>query len=174
VEQGLQRSLLRTGQRFVRDELVERLQALVICERAVEGDDIRHGPFHLLHAIEGHPRGEEEVAPLLDLAATEARPQAVEPNDRPEQVDGDPDHLSLALDRCPHRLADPPPGVGGEANSPLGIEPIHRLDEAEVPLLDQVNEVQPNLTVLPGHGHDEAQVGHDEALPCPVIAVAHP
>ena len=38
-------------------------------------------------------------------------------------------------------LPDPPVGVGGEAEAPLGVELLHGLEEADVALLDQVPQV---------------------------------
>ena len=59
-------------------------------------------------------------------------------------------------------LADPPRGVGRELEPPPGVEPVDGLDQAEVALLDEVEQGQAGRLVLLGDGDDQAQVGADE------------
>src|SRR5215831_15408387 len=44
-------------------------------------------------------------------------------------------------------LADPPHRVGGEARAAPGLELLHRLEEAEVPLLDEVEQRETTIQV---------------------------
>ena len=60
------------------------------------------------------------------------------------------------------RLADPPRRVGRELVAALVLELVDGLHEADVPLLDQVQELQAAVRVLLGDRDDEAQVGLDE------------
>jgi hypothetical protein len=60
--------------------------------------------------------------------------------------------------------ADPPPGVGAELHPAVGIELLHRLDQADVPLLHQVEQVLVGAAILVGDLHHQAQVrGHQLA-----------
>jgi hypothetical protein len=62
-------------------------------------------------------------------------------------------------------LADPPRGVGGELEALAPVELLDGVHQAEVALLDEVEEREPGGLVLLGDGHDEAQVGlHERAL----------
>ena len=56
-------------------------------------------------------------------------------------------------------LADPPGGVGGKAETACAVKLFGRLDQADVALLDQVQESQVVAHVLFGDGHHQAQVG---------------
>ncbi len=44
------------------------------------------------------------------------------------------------------------------------FELVHRLHQADVALLDQVERVQPTIATFLGDGHHEAQVGLDELV----------
>src|SRR5439155_371418 len=65
-------------------------------------------------------------------------------------------------DRARDRLPDPPGGEGGEPGAAEGIELPGRLDEAGVPLLDQVKKRQPAVPVAFGDRDDEPEVGPQE------------
>jgi hypothetical protein len=81
-----------------------------------------------------------------------------------DHVDGQADRAGLVHDRPLDGLADPPGGVGGEAEAALGVELLHRADQAEVALLDQVEQRQAAVEIAPGDLHHQAQVAHDHAL----------
>ena len=69
-------------------------------------------------------------------------------------------------------LADPPGGVGGELEALRVVELVDRPHEAEVALLDQVEEGQATVAVALGDGDHQAQVGFDE-LVLGLLALAH-
>src|SRR5881396_2590237 len=72
--------------------------------------------------------------------------------------------------------ADPPHRVGGEADAAVGVEVLDRLEEADVPLLDEVEEIVEGALVLARDHHDQPEVGRDEAprrLPVLVLVPAH-
>ena len=79
-------------------------------------------------------------------------------------MDRDPDRARLVGDRAGHRLADPPGRVGGELEALAVVELLDRADQAEVALLDQVEQVQAAAHVALGDGHDQAQVGLDQRV----------
>src|SRR5205814_8408625 len=70
------------------------------------------------------------------------------------------------------RLADPPGGVGGELEATAPVEFLDRADQAEVALLDQVEQREATARVALGDRDDEAQVGlHQRVLRRHVVAL---
>ena len=82
--------------------------------------------------------------------------------DRLDHVHGDADRARLIGDRARDRLADPPGGVGRELVAALVLELVHGLHQADVALLDQVEELQPAVRVLLRDRDDQAQVRLDQ------------
>ena len=122
-----------------------------------------HHVAHLAHgALElGGELGGARFAPeLLDQLAFGVD-QLVQPLDH---VHGDPDRAALVRDRAGHRLADPPGRVGRELVAAAVVELLHRPDQAERALLDQVQERQPAPDVALGDRHHQAQVRLDHVL----------
>ena len=74
----------------------------------------------------------------------------------------DTDGARLIGDGAGDGLANPPGGVGGELVAAAVLELVDRLHQADVALLDQVQELQAAVRVLLGDGDDEAQVGLDQ------------
>ena len=81
-----------------------------------------------------------------------------------DHVHRDADGARLVGDGAGDRLADPPGGVGGELVAAAVLELVHRLHQADVALLDQVEELQAAVGVLLGDGDHQAQVGDDQLL----------
>jgi hypothetical protein len=77
-------------------------------------------------------------------------------------VHRDANGARLIGERTHDRLPDPPDAVRREAQAPLGLELLHRAEETEVPLLDQVGQRQPAVQVAPRDLHHEPQVRLDE------------
>ncbi len=84
-----------------------------------------------------------------------------------------PDGARLVHDRALDGLADPPGRIGREAEAALGIEFFQRVDQAEIALLDQVEERDAAVEVMLGDIHDQAQVVLDHFLARREIAGAH-
>ncbi len=84
--------------------------------------------------------------------------------DRLDHVHRDADGAGLVGDGAGDRLADPPGGVGRELVAAPVLELVDRLHEADVPLLDQVEELEAAVRVLLGDGDDEPEVGLDHLL----------
>src|SRR5438034_5035848 len=61
-----------------------------------------------------------------------------------------------------HRLADPPGRVGRKLVAHLVVELLDRANQAEVPLLDQVEERYSRLRVVAGDRHHEPEVRLDQ------------
>ena len=91
---------------------------------------------------------------LQDLAR-----DAVHLVDRLDHVHRDADGARLVGDRARDRLADPPGRVGRELVAAAVFELVHRLHQADVAFLDQVEELQAAVGVLLRDRDHQAQVG---------------
>ena len=87
-------------------------------------------------------------------------------------VTGQADEARLLVERPADRLADPERGVRGELEALAPVELVDCVLEAEVALLDEVEEIHAGgKGVAAGDAHDEAEVRPDE----PVLGgVRHP
>src|SRR3990172_1946896 len=81
------------------------------------------------------------------------------------------DHMDRGADRAGpggagpgDGLADPPRGIGRELEALLEVELLDRPDEADVALLDEVQERHPAADVLLGDRDDEPEVGRGQLL----------
>ena len=75
---------------------------------------------------------------------------------------GDPSVFGECLE---DRLADPPDGVGDELEPARLVEPLDRLEQADVSLGDQLEQGKPVILVLPGYADDEPEIGRDDLFP---------
>src|SRR3989475_520219 len=113
---------------------------------------------------------QRKVHLLGDLFGRRLTPQLLDqvPRGADQLVDGldhvhrDPDGPGLIGDGAGDGLADPPRRVGAELVAPLVLELVHGLHQTDVPLLDQVQELQPAVGVLLGDADHEPQVGLDQ------------
>ena len=79
-----------------------------------------------------------------------------------DDVHREADGARLIGERPRDRLTDPPGGVGRELVAPAVVELLDGAHQAEVALLDQVEQRQDPVHVALGDRDDEAQVGLDE------------
>ena len=80
-------------------------------------------------------------------------------------VAGDADEAGLLVERPADGLADPERGVGGELEAPAPVELVDGVLEAEVALLDEVEQVHAlGQGVAAGDADHEAEVGADEPV----------
>ena len=75
-----------------------------------------------------------------------------------DEVDGQPDGAALVGHAAGDGLPDPPGRVRRELEALGVVELLHRPDQAEVALLDQVEQRHPASGVALGQRHDEPQV----------------
>ena len=114
------------------------------------GDLLRSGlAAHVLQQLALHP---DELVDLL------------------HHVHGDADGAGLVGDGPGDGLPDPPGGVGGELVSLAVVELLHRPDETQVALLDEVEEAHAVGVVALGDGDHQAQVGLGELVLGPDVA----
>ena len=80
-------------------------------------------------------------------------------------VAGEADEARLLVEGPADGLADPEGGVGGELEALAPVELVDGVLEAEVALLDEVEQLHAGRQrVAAGDAHDEAEVGPDEAV----------
>ncbi len=77
-------------------------------------------------------------------------------------MDRDTDRASLVRDGAGDGLTDPPRRVGRELVATAVLELVDGLHQADVALLDQIQELQTTVRVLLRDRNDETQIGFDE------------
>src|SRR5579864_2638364 len=115
---------------------------------------LRHGNIHAL----GDFLGSGFAAEFLHQLSAGAD----ELVDRLDHVHGDADGAGLVGDGAGNGLADPPGCVRGKFVAAAPLEFVHGLHEADVALLNQVQELQSAIGVFFRDGDDEAKVGLDQ------------
>ena len=139
--------------------------ALAVADRGLEADRVLDQLEQVAHLLLG------EAALLRDLAEQRLAVQLLgqEPAGAHHaalllgDVHRQADRPSLVSERAGDRLADPPGGVGRELVAHLPVELLDGAHQAQVALLDQVEERHARLRVVPGDRHDQAQVRLDQA-----------
>src|SRR5690242_12134827 len=147
---------------------VAQMRILLLADRSLERDGLLRDLHDLADLRDGH------VHPLRDLLGVRLAAELLHERprrarqlvDRLDHVDRDADRARLVRDRARDRLPDPPRRVGRELVAALVLELVDRAHEADVPLLDQVEELEPAVHVALGDRHDEAEVRLDELLLC--------
>ena len=77
------------------------------------------------------------------------------------------DRSALGGDGSCDALANPPVGVGAEAEAAGGVEFFHRSFQPQGAFLHQVKQFQASLLIFLGHRHHQAQVGLDHPIASP-------
>src|SRR5437763_8502803 len=123
------------------DEVAE-LRVAVASDRLVEARDRTSSLAHLAHLLERQLRGPRELL-VGRLALELERELAAGARDlllALDDVHGNPDRPRLVRDPALHRLADPPRRVGREFVPAPPVELLHGADQADDPILDQVEK----------------------------------
>ena len=154
------------GQRLVAGDEVAEDGVLAVADGRVEARRrTRRGP-HLEHLLHGERR---LVGDLVERRlAAELRPQlpvcAVDLLQALHDVDRHADRARLVGERTGDGLADPPRRVRRELEAAAPVELLDRADEAERPLLDEIEEGEALIAVVLRDRDDEPQVRLDHAL----------
>src|SRR5438128_1981936 len=109
----------------------------------------------------GRQLGERGVASQLGLQAVA---RLLDPGQLVAGVDRQTDGAGRVGDASLHGLANPPGGVRRELEALAPVELLDGVDQAEVALLDEIQQRQTRRLVLLGDRDDQAQVGVDEGL----------
>ena len=99
---------------------------------------------------------------------------AAELVDHLDHVHRDADGAGLVGHRAGDRLPDPPGGIGGELVTLCVVELLDRTDQAEVALLDQVEERHAAAGVALGQRHHQSQVRFQQMVFRAVAVAADP
>src|SRR5574342_614837 len=150
---------------LVLDE-VAQVAVLLLADGGLQGDGLLGDLEDLAHLVERqlHLLGDllrRRLAPQLLHQVTAGADELV---DGLDHVHRDPDGAGLVGDGARDRLADPPGGVRRELVAATVLELVHGLHQADVPLLDQVEELEPAVRVLLRDRDDETEVGLDHLL----------
>ena len=81
-----------------------------------------------------------------------------------DHMDRQSDGARLVHDPALDALANPPGGIGRKAKPSLRVEFFDGVDQAEIALLDQIEQRHPAIGVVLGDVHHQAQVVLDHAL----------
>ena len=79
-------------------------------------------------------------------------------------MNGNADGPCLVGNRSGDGLPDPPGRIGGEFKALGVIELFNRLNQAEVSLLNQIEELHPPAQITLRNAHDKAQVSLGKAF----------
>src|SRR3954451_13590548 len=144
---------------LVGDELPE-LRLLLVADRLLERHRGLCGALDRvdLHGVDPRDLGDLVGGRLPAQLRDELALGAADLVELLDDVDGDADRPRLVGQGARDRLADPPGRVGRELEALAVVELLGRADEAERPLLDQVEERQALVAVVLGDRDDEAQV----------------
>ena len=88
-------------------------------------------------------------------------------------MDGNTDGAGLIRDGTRDGLADPPGGVGREFVALAVIELVHRFDQAQIALLNEIQKQHAAAHITLGDGHHQAQIGLGELLLGRLVALFH-
>ena len=175
LQQGEGGGLRRLAGVLIGDE-VAQMAVLLLADGGLQGDgllgdlqDLTH-PLHRHGHLLGDLLGGGVVAQLLEQLAGDADDLV----DGLHHVDGDADGAGLVGDGPGDGLADPPGGIGGELIALGVVELLHRFDQAQIALLDQVQKLHPAAHIPLGDGHHQTQVGLGQALLGPLALLNSP
>jgi hypothetical protein len=140
------------------------VEALAVADGRLEADRILDEVEQLLDALL------REAALLRDLGDRRLAVQLLgqhppRPRHAPHlvgDVDGEPDRPPLVGERARDRLPDPPGRVRRQLVAHLVVELLHRADQAQVALLDQIEQRDARLRVVARDRHDEPEVRLDQ------------
>src|SRR5438105_4676733 len=146
--------------RLVLDEVAE-VRVLLLADGSFERD-------RLLRQLEdGAHLRDRHVNFARDLFGRRLAPQLLNQSaagadelvDGLDHVHGDADRARLIRYRARHRLADPPRRIRRDFIPAPPLQLVHGLHPPDVPLLDEVEELDAAVRVLLGDGDDEPEVG---------------
>src|SRR6185369_6430392 len=155
---------LRRRHRLMIGNDVAEMAVALVAERRLERDRVLHDPDDALHLVE------REAETLRDLLLARLAPRLLHHQanrardlvERLHHVHRHADGARLIGDRPADGLPDPPRRVGREAVAEPIVELLDGAHEADVPLLDEVEEREAALRVPFREAHDEPEIRLDE------------
>ncbi|EBA16654.1 hypothetical protein RSK20926_02579 [Roseobacter sp. SK209-2-6] len=147
---------------FVLDEIAQ-LRIFLVPDRGFERDRLLGDLHHLADLLQRHLqffgqffRGRLAANLMQHLAS--GADQLV---DGLDHMDRDPDGAGLIGNRTGDGLTNPPGRIGRELVTAAVFKFVHRLHQADVAFLDQIQELQAAVGVFLGDRDHQAQVGLD-------------
>ena len=129
----------------------------------------RHATVHRHHVIFRHAQIGRDLSHVLgaQIAILERLDIVLHPAQVEEQLllrrgGAHLDQAPAAQDEFLDRRADPPHGVGRQAEATFGLELLHALHQADIAFADQFADRQAIAAIAHGDLRHEAQVGGDE------------
>src|SRR5215204_5702158 len=126
----------------------------------VEAGGVRHGAFHVPHIIHAptQPPGHLFIGGSPSQLCRELVGGACRLPYLLSHVHRDADGAGLVGHGPAESLPDPPRCIRGEPKAPVWVEPLNRLHQSYVALLDEVLEGKTVSTILLGYRDDQPEV----------------
>ena len=165
LEQGEAGSLGGLGGAFVGDE-VAQMGVLLLTDGGLQRNRLLCDLQNLAYLIHGHAHflgdflGRGVMTQLLQQLTADADDLV----DGFHHMHGDTDGTGLIGNGAGDRLTNPPGSVGGELVALGIVELFHRLDKAQIALLDQIKEQHAAAHIALGNGHHQTQIGLRQLL----------
>ena len=155
---------------------VTELGVPVLTQGGVQGDRLAAVLLDLDDLLRGHVQLDGQLlrGGLTSQVLKHLALHAGELVDDLDHVHRDADGAGLVSHRAGNGLANPPGGVGGELEALGVVELLHGADEAQVALLDEVQEEHAAARVALGQGDHQSQVGLQQVVLGPLAVLGHP
>src|SRR6478609_5810518 len=142
------------------------MRIFLLADRRLERDGFLRNLQHLADLADRnvHPLGDFFRGRLAAKFLHERPRRTNQLVDRLDHVDRNTNRACLVRDRAGNGLTDPPRGIGRELVPAPILELVDRLHQADVPFLNQIEELQPAVRVFLRDRYDESEVRFDEFL----------
>ena len=162
---GLDGRIDRQDSVLVLDEITE-MAVFLVTDRRFQRDRLLGDLHHLAHLLERHGElfGQFFRRRLTTDLVQHLTAGADDLVDRLDHVHRNTDGACLVRDGAGNGLADPPGGIGREFVTAAIFEFVDGLHQADIALLDEIQELQAAIGVFLGDGDDETQIGLDHFL----------
>ena len=131
-------------------------------------DDFPHLAFGNVHGLGNFIRGRLTAVFLQHLTG-----YANQLVDGFHHMHGNTDGAGLVRDGAGDGLTNPPGGIGGEFVTLAVVKLVHRLNQAQVALLNQVQKQHAAAHIALGDGHHQTQVGFGQLFLGFLVAFLH-
>ncbi|MEY4487987.1 MAG: hypothetical protein RIQ79_495, partial [Verrucomicrobiota bacterium] len=165
--------LMRVQKQLVQDygreptpEEIAEARVVAVADGRLQGDRLLRHLDDGAHALDGqaHLLGEFLRRGLAAERLKQFLLHAHQLAEDFDHVDRDADGARLIGDRTGDRLADPPGGISAELVAAAIFELVDRLHQADIALLDEIQELQAAVGVFLGDRDHQPQVGFDHFL----------
>ena len=145
---------------------VAQMAVLLLADGGLQAHRLLGHPHDLAHLIHGHIQRRADLVGggLMAVLMQQLAGHLLHLIDGLHHVHRNADGAGLVRNGAGNGLANPPGGIGGEFEALGVIELIHRLDQAQVALLDQIQELHAAAHIPLGNRDHQTQVGLAQAL----------